>query len=93
MFFFSNLQTIFFGELYPSETRKLFERLLNYVVYKVSPLTCYFLRHGERNLNLQAQVHSTNGFLSSCTEFLDKFILIIQQLLSQIFLYVICAVQ
>lgn len=89
----SNLQTIFFGELYPSETRKLFERLLNYVVYKVSPLTCYFLRHEERNLLLQAQVHLINGLLSSCTDSLYKFILIIQQLLSQIFLHVICAVQ
>ncbi|XP_050384984.1 E3 ubiquitin protein ligase RIN2-like [Argentina anserina] len=29
-----SLKTIFFGELYPSETRKLFERLLNYIVYK-----------------------------------------------------------
>ncbi|KAB5564363.1 hypothetical protein DKX38_004417 [Salix brachista] len=29
-----NLQTIFFGELYPSETQKLVERLINYVIYK-----------------------------------------------------------
>ncbi|XVE56378.1 hypothetical protein DITRI_Ditri04bG0004400 [Diplodiscus trichospermus] len=27
-------QTVFFGELYPSETRKLVERLINYVIYK-----------------------------------------------------------
>lgn len=30
------LQTIFFSELYPTETRKLVERLINYVIYKVS---------------------------------------------------------
>jgi hypothetical protein len=30
------MQTIFFVELYPSETRKLLERLINYVIYKVS---------------------------------------------------------
>lgn len=36
----SDLQTIFFVELYPSETRKLVERLINYVIYKVSALTC-----------------------------------------------------
>lgn len=29
------LQTIFFGELYPAETRKFVERLINYVIYKV----------------------------------------------------------
>uniref|UniRef100_A0A6N2JZY4 CUE domain-containing protein n=1 Tax=Salix viminalis TaxID=40686 RepID=A0A6N2JZY4_SALVM len=29
-----NLQTIFFGELYPSETQKLVERLINYAIYK-----------------------------------------------------------
>uniref|UniRef100_A0A5B6YUP6 Putative RPM1 interacting protein 2 isoform 2 n=1 Tax=Davidia involucrata TaxID=16924 RepID=A0A5B6YUP6_DAVIN len=28
------LKTIFFAELYPSETRKLVERLINYVIYK-----------------------------------------------------------
>ncbi|KAF5480259.1 hypothetical protein F2P56_001022 [Juglans regia] len=28
------LKTIFFAELYPSETRKLLERLINYVIYK-----------------------------------------------------------
>lgn len=34
--FFLWLQTIFFVELYPSETRKLVERLINYVIYKVN---------------------------------------------------------
>jgi hypothetical protein len=34
-----NLQTIFFGELYPSETQKLVERLINYAIYKVNILT------------------------------------------------------
>ncbi|GLT39801.1 hypothetical protein SLA2020_139710 [Shorea laevis] len=29
-----SLKTIFFSELYPSETRKLLERLINYVIYK-----------------------------------------------------------
>ncbi|KAK9178583.1 hypothetical protein WN943_027775 [Citrus x changshan-huyou] len=29
------LKTIFFGELYPAETRKFVERLINYVIYKV----------------------------------------------------------
>ncbi|XP_022736048.1 E3 ubiquitin protein ligase RIN2-like isoform X1 [Durio zibethinus] len=29
-----SLKTVFFGELYPSETRKLVERLINYVIYK-----------------------------------------------------------
>ncbi|EEF51551.1 protein binding protein, putative [Ricinus communis] len=29
-----SLKTIFFAELYPSETRKLMERLVNYVIYK-----------------------------------------------------------
>ncbi|XVF49357.1 hypothetical protein PTKIN_Ptkin04bG0005100 [Pterospermum kingtungense] len=29
-----SLKTVFFGDLYPSETRKLVERLINYVVYK-----------------------------------------------------------
>ncbi|XP_024034386.1 E3 ubiquitin protein ligase RIN2 isoform X1 [Citrus clementina] len=28
------LKTIFFGELYPAETRKFVERLINYVIYK-----------------------------------------------------------
>lgn len=28
------LKTIFFGKLYPSETRKVVERLINYVIYK-----------------------------------------------------------
>lgn len=27
---------MFFAELYPSESRKLVERLVNYVIYKVS---------------------------------------------------------
>lgn len=31
-----HLQTIFFVELYPPETRKLLERLVNYVIYKVN---------------------------------------------------------
>lgn len=31
-----HLQAVFFAELYPSETRKLIERLINYVIYKVS---------------------------------------------------------
>lgn len=30
-----HMQTIFFVELYPPETRKLLERLINYVIYKV----------------------------------------------------------
>lgn len=34
--FVFNMQTIFFVELYPSETRKLMERLVNYVIYKVT---------------------------------------------------------
>ncbi|KAJ4826495.1 hypothetical protein Tsubulata_038565 [Turnera subulata] len=29
------LKTIFFGELYPSEARRLVERLINYVIYKM----------------------------------------------------------
>ncbi|KAK6936313.1 Ubiquitin system component CUE, partial [Dillenia turbinata] len=29
-----SLKTIFFGELYPSESRKVVERLINYVIYK-----------------------------------------------------------
>ncbi|KAK8975405.1 hypothetical protein V6N11_057499 [Hibiscus sabdariffa] len=29
-----SLKTVFFGELYPLETRKLVERLINYVIYK-----------------------------------------------------------
>lgn len=37
--FVFNMQTIFFVELYPSETRKLMERLVNYVIYKVTFLT------------------------------------------------------
>ncbi|XP_041007635.1 E3 ubiquitin protein ligase RIN2-like isoform X1 [Juglans microcarpa x Juglans regia] len=41
------LKTLFFAELYPSETRKLLERLINYVIYKgtflplVAPPTIY----------------------------------------------------
>ncbi|KAH9678394.1 E3 ubiquitin protein ligase RIN2 [Citrus sinensis] len=31
------LKTIFFGELYPAETRKFVERLINYVIYKFYP--------------------------------------------------------
>jgi len=31
-----HLQAVFFSELYASETRKLIERLVNYVIYKVS---------------------------------------------------------
>lgn len=31
-----HMQAMFFSELYPSETRKLIERLVNYVIYKVS---------------------------------------------------------
>ena len=34
-FFYFPVQTIFFAELYPSETRKLVGRLVNYVIYKV----------------------------------------------------------
>lgn len=30
------MQTFFFGELSSSETRKLLERLVNYVIYKVN---------------------------------------------------------
>jgi len=33
--YFVSLQTMFFGELFANETRKLVERLANYVVYKV----------------------------------------------------------
>ncbi|XVF11191.1 hypothetical protein REPUB_Repub08aG0004700 [Reevesia pubescens] len=29
-----SLKTVFFGELYPSEIRKLVERLINYIIYK-----------------------------------------------------------
>lgn len=29
------VQVVFFGELYPAESRKLVERLINYVIYKV----------------------------------------------------------
>lgn len=29
------MQALFFSELYPSETRKLIQRLINYVIYKV----------------------------------------------------------
>lgn len=32
-------QSLFFVELYPSETQKLAERLVNYVIYKVFPRT------------------------------------------------------
>jgi len=31
-----HLQAVFFSELYASENRKLIERLVNYVIYKVS---------------------------------------------------------
>ncbi|MBA0821154.1 hypothetical protein Goarm_018028 [Gossypium armourianum] len=31
---FLHVQTVFFGQLYPSEIRKLIERIINYVIYK-----------------------------------------------------------
>lgn len=39
-----HLQTIFFVELYPPETRKLLERLVNYVIYKVNFFYLQFLK-------------------------------------------------
>jgi len=33
------LQTLFFGDLYDVETKKLVERLANYIIYKVAVLT------------------------------------------------------
>lgn len=36
-FAFLLFQSLFFVELYPSETQKLAERLVNYVIYKVFP--------------------------------------------------------
>ena len=43
MVYIFHLQTIFFVELYPSETRKLLERLVNYIIYKVKFLFFIFL--------------------------------------------------
>ena len=40
-----HLQTIFFVELYPPETRKLLERLVNYVIYKVNFFICNFFKN------------------------------------------------
>ncbi|CAI0380978.1 unnamed protein product [Linum tenue] len=37
------LKSIFFADLYPSETRKLVERLVNYVIYKVSLHNDFYL--------------------------------------------------
>jgi hypothetical protein len=43
MVYIFHLQTIFFVELYPSETRKLLERLVNYIIYKVNFLLFIYL--------------------------------------------------
>jgi hypothetical protein len=66
-----NMQTIFFGELYSSETRKLVERLINYAIYKVSILTkcldgkCFtFLLF---TIVLDRLLHSNHCISSVCT--------------------------
>lgn len=45
IYFFSIffLQTIFFAELYPSETRKVIETVVNYVIYKVNLMCSSFM--------------------------------------------------
>ncbi|MBA0834955.1 hypothetical protein Goarm_007269, partial [Gossypium armourianum] len=44
-----SLKTVFFGDLYPLETRKLVERLINYVIYKLA----YVASYGENKSGLK----------------------------------------